>query len=109
MPVLKKERYSYETSLDKAKILNDQFQSVFTIELNSPLSDKGPSPHPHRTMPDINISLEGVYNLLFNINTHKACGPDQIHGRVLKETADIISPFLRTLFQSSPYGLHHSR
>ena len=50
---------------------------------------------------DINVSLEGVYNLLLNINTHKTCGPDQIHGRVLKETADIISPFLRTLFQSS--------
>ena len=32
-----------------------------------------------------------VYNLLLNINTHKACGPDQIHGRVLEETADIIS------------------
>ena len=52
-------------------------------------------------MPDINVSLEGVYNLLLNINTHKTCGPDQIHGRVLKETANIISPFLRTLFQSS--------
>ena len=86
VPVLKKERYCYETSLDKAKILNDQFQSVFTIEPNSPLPNKGPTPHP--TMPDINISLEGVYNLLLNINTHKACGPDQIHERVLKETAD---------------------
>ena len=32
---------------------------------------------------------------------HKACGPDQICGRVLKETADIISPFLKVLFQSS--------
>ena len=97
--MLKKERSSYETSLDKAKILNDQFQSVFTIEPNSPLPDKDPSPHP--TMPDINISLEGVYNLLLNINTHKARGPDQIHGRVLKEIADIISPYLRTLFQGS--------
>ena len=99
VPVLTKNGISYETSLDKAKILNNQFQSVFTIEPNSPLPDKGPSPHP--TMPDINVSLEGVYNLLLNINTHKTCGPDQIHGRVLKETADIISPFLRTLFQSS--------
>jgi len=51
-------------------------------------------------MPDINILLEGVYNLLLNINTHKACRPDQIHGRVLKVTADIISPFLKLLFQS---------
>ena len=97
--MLIKDGISYETSLDKAKILNDQFQSVFTIEPNSPLPCKGPSPHP--TMCDINISLEGIYNLLLNINIHKACGPDQIYGRVLKETADIISPFLKVLFQSS--------
>ena len=90
---------SYETSLDKARILNEQFQSVFTTEPNSSLPSKSPSPH--LTMPDINISLEGIYNLLLNINTHKACGPDQISGRVLKETADVISPFLKVLFQSS--------
>ena len=48
-------------------------------------------------MSDIHISWEGIYNLLLNINTHKACGPDQISGRVLKETADI-SPFLKVLF-----------
>ena len=36
---------------------------------------------------------------MLNINTHKECGPDKIHGRVLKETANIISPYLRTLFQ----------
>ena len=84
VPVLKKNDINnyYETSLDKAEILNDQFQSVFTIETDSPLPDKGPSLHP--TIPDITI--------------HKACGPDQIRGRILKEMADIISPFLRTLF-----------
>ena len=52
-------------------------------------------------MSDISISLEGIYNLLLNTNSHKACGPDQINGRVLKETAYIISPFLKVLFQSS--------
>ena len=48
-----------------------------------------------------NKSVEGVYNLLLNINPHKTCGPDQIHERVLNETADVVSPFLQTLFQSS--------
>ena len=37
---------SYETSLDKAKISNEQFQSVFIMEPNSSLPSKGPSPHP---------------------------------------------------------------
>ena len=69
------------------------------IEQNPPLPCKGTSPHP--TISDINISLEGIYNLVLNINNHKACGPDQTYGRVLKETADIISSFLKVLFQSS--------
>ena len=76
-----------------------RLKSVFTTEPNSSLPSKGSSPHP--TMSDIHISLEGIYNLLLNINTHKACGPDQISERVLKETADIILPFLKVLFQSS--------
>ena len=99
IPVLNYNGSSHESSLDKAEVLNQQFQSVFTKEPNSPLPDKGFSPYP--TMCNINISVEGIYNLLLNINPHKACGPDQIHGRVLKETADVIAPFLQTLFQSS--------
>ena len=71
---------------------------MFTIEANSPLPCKGSSPHP--TMSDINISLEGIYNLLLNINSHKACGPVYIYGRVLKETADIMSPFLKVLLKN---------
>jgi len=64
---------------------------VFTKEPNSPLPDKGPSPHP--SMSSTNKSIEDIYNLL--LNPHNACGSDQIHGRVLRETANvIISPFL---------------
>ena len=98
IPVLNYNGFSHESTLEKAEVLNQQFQSVFTKEPDSPLPDKGLSPHP--AICDINVSVEGVYNLLLNIHPHKACGPDQIHGRVLKETADVIAPFLRT-FQSS--------
>jgi len=99
IPVLNYNGSSHESSLERAEVLNQQFQSVFTKEPDSPLPDKGLSPHP--TICDIDVSVEGVHNLLLNINPHKACGPDQIHGRVLKETADVIAPFLQTLFQSS--------
>ena len=44
IPVLVKDDTSYETSLDKAKVLYSQFQSVFAKEPSSPLLDKGPSP-----------------------------------------------------------------
>ncbi len=39
---------------EKAKLLNEQFQSAFTKEEPGPLPDKGPSPHP--TMPDMHNS-----------------------------------------------------
>ena len=44
--VLIRDGISYETSLDKAKILNEQFQSMFSTKSNSSLPSKGPSPHP---------------------------------------------------------------
>ena len=97
IPVLNYNGSSHESSLDKAEVLNQQFQSVFTKEPNSPLPDKGFSPYP--TMCNINISVEGIYNLLLNINPHKACGPDQIHGRVLKETADVIALSYKLCFK----------
>lgn len=52
-------------------------------------------------MPDINITLEGVYRLLKGINPAKACGPDNLPSRVLKECATEIAPVIRLLFQLS--------
>ena len=34
---------------------------------------------------DINTQVSGVEKLLGNIYPHKAKGPDEIHGRVLKD------------------------
>jgi len=52
-------------------------------------------------MPDINITIAGILNLLQNLNVHKASGPDQISSRVLKETAKSASPTLKTIFTYS--------
>jgi hypothetical protein len=68
-------------TVEKADILNNQFQSAFTNETDTDIPDKGHSPH--SKMQQINISA-GVSQLLCNLNPHKACGPDNIHGRVLK-------------------------
>jgi hypothetical protein len=43
-------------------------------------------------MPQLNISSAGVSKLLFNLNPHKACAPDNIHGRVLKELNEQVAP-----------------
>jgi hypothetical protein len=39
--------------------------------------------------------------LLQNINIHKASGPDNIHGRILKECTTQIAPISTTLFSLS--------
>ena len=82
----------------QAKVLNAQFKSVFTVEPNKQLPDKGPSSHP--TMPDINIAVTGIKNL-HNLNVHKATGPDEISTRALKELGDILAPTLKIIFDYS--------
>ena len=83
----RKERWHISATTDKANILNNQFQSVYSPK--SPFSLKSlaqrtlqdlcyldtnlpfkASPFPR--MPDINVSIEGIEKLLKNLNPHKA-------------------------------------
>ena len=64
-------------STEKAEILNKQFISVFTVEDTNTIPDKGTSPYP--SIPDINVTLDGVRNLLLISNLNKSAGPDNIH------------------------------
>ena len=52
-------------------------------------------------MPEIKVTCEGVRKLLQKLNPGKACGPDLLPARVLKELASEISPLLTTIFQKS--------
>ena len=99
IPTLLDNKKEVSDSLDKAELLNKQFKSVFTIESDSNLSDKGPSPYP--VIHSINITEEGVYKLISTLNIHKACRPDQINAIFLKETSFVITPLLTKLFQMS--------
>ena len=53
------------------------------------------------TVPQISVTVDGVYNLLANLDVHKATGPDNIPSRFLKEFAQQIAPALTLIFQSS--------
>ena len=88
---------------DKAQILNKQFQSVFTHESILPLSElaKGKLPPRYPTMPDTQITEQGILKLLQNLKPHKAAGPDDIKPIVLKQLAPQIAPILTTIFQKS--------
>ena len=69
-------------STEKAEVLNKQFKSVFTVEDTSTVPDKGTSPYP--SIPDINVTLDGVRNLLLKSDLNKSAGPDNIHAAFLK-------------------------
>ena len=77
---------------DNLKIMNVQFQSVFTIEDLITFPAKGPSPYP---IPDITITSNGIAQLLSGLDVHKVPGPDNIGPLVLKELYDIIALFYR--------------
>ena len=97
---LRKDGILTNDTTEKANILNNQFERAFTTEsLDIPIPDKGPSPYP--TMKDIHITANGITKLLNNINPHKATGPDQVSGKILKEISTDITPAIQLIFQKS--------
>ena len=52
-------------------------------------------------MPPIKVNIKGVQKLLKDIKPHKATGPDNIPGRLLKKAAEELAPGLAHLFLSA--------
>ena len=88
---------------DKANTFVDYFSNVFITEPNHP-----------DTIPKLDIPLIAatpmktltvhkytIHEQLLKLKTDKSPGPDNIHPRILKETADSISSSLCTLFNLS--------
>ena len=84
--------------VDKAEALNNQFGSVFTDD-NGIIPNKDMSHYPD-ILP-FSISAEGVQKRLADISPNKACGPDEIPARVLRDAAAEIAPMLATIFQQT--------
>ena len=63
------------------------------------IPNKGDSPYPD--LHEITIHPDGVRKLLQNINAHKATGPDNIPGQLLKEVAQEVTPILSLIFSAS--------
>ena len=71
---------------NKAKILNEQFSSVFVSE---PFDENLPE-FEQRTSNEINdfpINITEISNLLSKLDKFKSCGNDNIHSFVLKSCA----------------------
>jgi hypothetical protein len=59
-------------------------------------------------MEQIHINNKGVLNLLNNLNPHKACGPDNINRRVIKDLKDQVAPILTKIYATSiEHGATH--
>ena len=120
-PPLKHKNTLYTEPQDKANIYNQQFNSVFTpkepLSLSrlaqmkvQDLADKGslpPGSTPDKqqssvpVMPDINISLNSLLNLLSNLKPGKAAGPDMLRPLLLKELREEIAPIIKAIYERS--------
>jgi hypothetical protein len=79
----------------QATILNDKFASCFTKEDMSSLPTPELKFDPSRGPPlsSIKVDVKTVNDKMQALNPHKACGPDKIRARTLKElSAELSSP-----------------
>ena len=111
---LKKNDQLHTDTNDKANILNENFQSVFTPlsplslkelslvkvqKVNEPELIPEDMENPSPVMPDIIISEAGISKLLKNLKPRKAAGPDKIKPVVLQEHREELVPILKILFE----------
>ena len=85
---------------EKSEVLSDYFASVFTYEPESlPLESELFTVE--STLKDIEITSDDVKKQLEPLKPDKSPGPDDLHPRVLKEIADVLSPHLATMYKTS--------
>jgi len=82
------------SDLEKAYVLNGYFYSVFSSGSTNHLP---PSDAP-TALSKISITEEDVYNVLINLDTSKAMGPDGISPVVLSKCASVLCKPLHHLF-----------
>ena len=87
---------------EKAQVLNKQFYANFNHSL--PPLDPDSFKQPTRDLPEnLRCTKDEVLNLLSNLDTTKANGPDGISAKILKATAETITctPSITMLFNLS--------
>jgi len=86
----------------KAKIFNQFFHSVFTIEDQSSLSELRQSLKMNpELISSIDFSVDEVHKELLSLQKDKACGPDCIPAHLLQVGTDFLAAPLSKLFKLS--------
>ena len=88
------------TDIDKAEVLNNFFSSVFTREDISDIPEPGRT-YDGETLEAFQVTKDDVIKKLIKLNPCKSPGPDSIHPRVMKETAEAVSHPLTIIFNKS--------
>lgn len=100
---LKSDGITHTDPVNKANILNKQFESVFSPP--QPLSLKHLCSKlltsPSTIMGNIHVTPDGVDKLLLGLSPHKASGPDEISPRILKVLHQELAPVLCHIFNLS--------
>ena len=97
---LKYQGLTYTDPVDKANILNRQFESVFSKP--QPLSLKQLAKQTIAVMHTAKMQvIESVDKLLQGLSPNKASGPDEISPKILKELHHEIAPILTLIFNLS--------
>ena len=89
----------FNAPVDKANILNRQYQSTFTQED----TDHVPSPtgSPYLDKEEIQVEKEGIRKQLQNADPWKATGLECIPARIQKDCASELAPILTIIFNGS--------
>ena len=90
---------TFTDSKDKVNVLADYFSSVFTSNSTSLLPEVNDTSLP--SISPLIVHVEGVTQLLTDIQPHKASGPNNLPTCFLKEVANEIAPVLTIVFQAS--------
>ncbi len=104
LPNLHHMGHAYQTAIDKAKIMNQYFSSVFTRESTSGLTSLQSDLQPTNSVmstTELQVTEDEVLEALLKIDPSKSAGPDEIPGRLLREGAVWLSVPLTKLYNLS--------
>ena len=100
IPPLYYQNQAINNPKDKADIFNVFFHSQSLLdEINKDIPTLS-EPTCTNTLDSIHLEIKEVCSILKSLQVGKACGPDMINNRILKEIADSVSPILTDVFNT---------
>jgi hypothetical protein len=99
--LVKEDGTSTETDEESAGVLSDFFKSVFTEEGDGPLPEFANRVQEDEGLQEVEFTEESILKKLLGLKVNKACGPDEIHPRLLRECAPELCKPLYHIFRKS--------